>query len=105
MRPIRGRQCKEDIPYAKARFSEEAGRLFKVLNKQLATAGSGFVCSSGLSIADFTIAPWVVRLHKGLKDGPIDWSAFPEVVKYVTMVAELEAYKTACGVTPFPKSA
>lgn len=102
---MRLRYSKEDVPYAKARFSEEAARLLKVLNKQLETAGSGFVCSSGLSIADFTIAPWIERLHKGLREGPLDWSAYPEVVKYAGMVAELEAYKIACGVTPFPKSA
>ncbi len=45
-----------DLPYAKARYRNEVGRLYGVLDRQLAK--HEFVAGSSLSIADIAIWPW-----------------------------------------------
>lgn len=46
----------QDLPYAKDRYRREVGRLYGVLDRQL--AGHDFVAGDFLSIADFAIWPW-----------------------------------------------
>ena len=46
----------QDLPYAQDRYRGEVGRLYGVLDRQLAT--SEFVAGDFLSIADFAIWPW-----------------------------------------------
>ena len=83
------------MPYAKKRFIDESTRLLGVLEKQLVASGSGFVCSCGLSLADFTVGPWIARLTVGLKDGPIPFADFPEVGKYAEAIRAMDSYKVA----------
>ena len=45
-----------DLPYAKDRYRGETGRLYRVLNTQL--AGNEFVAGDFYSIADMAIWPW-----------------------------------------------
>jgi len=45
-----------DLPYAKDRYRNETGRLYKVLNTQLAE--NRFVAGDAYSIADMAIFPW-----------------------------------------------
>ncbi len=45
-----------DLPYAKDRYRNEVGRLYRVLNTQL--SGKDYVCGD-YSIADMAIYPWV----------------------------------------------
>jgi GST-like protein len=90
------RYAKEDVPYGKKRYTEEANRLLVVLDKQLEASGSGYVCSSGLSIADFAIAPWVAFPYKKMGGkGPLDWSKVPNVVKYCELIETDAAYAAA----------
>ncbi len=48
--------AKEDVPYAKDRYRAETGRLYGVLDRQLAK--HEFVAGDFLSIADFAIWGW-----------------------------------------------
>jgi GSH-dependent disulfide-bond oxidoreductase len=48
----------QDLPYAKDRYRREVGRLYGVLDKQLAT--NRYVAGDFLSIADFAIWPWAM---------------------------------------------
>ena len=46
----------QDLPYAKDRYRREVGRLYGVLDRQL--AGRDFVAGNFYSIADMAIWPW-----------------------------------------------
>ena len=46
----------QDLPYAKDRYRREVARLYRVLDKQLAT--NAYVAGDFLSIADMAIWPW-----------------------------------------------
>ncbi len=48
----------QDLPYAKERYKREVGRLYGVLDKQLAK--HAYVAGDFLSIADFAIWPWAM---------------------------------------------
>ncbi len=48
-----------DLPYAKDRYRREVGRLYGVLDRQLAQ--NEFVAGDFLSLADFAIWPWVLN--------------------------------------------
>ena len=48
--------AKEDVPYAKDRYRAETGRLYGVLDRQLAQ--NEFVAGDFISIADFSIWGW-----------------------------------------------
>ena len=50
------------LPYAQDRYRREVGRLYGVLDRQL--AGNAFVAGEALSIADMAIWPWAI-LWKG----------------------------------------
>ncbi len=60
-----------DLPYAKDRYRREVGRLYGVLDRQL--AGNEWVAGDFLSIADFAIWPWAQgweRQQQSLEDKP-----------------------------------
>ncbi|WP_417584941.1 glutathione binding-like protein [Nitrincola sp.] len=72
----------EQVPYAIKRYSDEAKRLWGVLNTQLTKRQ--FVCDE-LTIADFAIYPWAARFEwQG-----IDTTAFPAVNAWMEQMAEL----------------
>ena len=72
----------EQVPYAIKRYSDEAKRLWGVLNTQLTKRQ--FVCDE-LTIADFAIYPWAARFEwQG-----IDKAAFPAVDAWMKQMAEL----------------
>lgn len=48
----------QDLPYAKDRYRREVGRLYGVLDRQLAS--NAYAAGADLSIADFAIWPWAV---------------------------------------------
>jgi len=52
----------QDLPYAKDRYRREVGRLYGVLDRQLAT--NRYVAGDFLSIADFAIWPWARVWHR-----------------------------------------
>ena len=60
-----------DLPYAKNRYRNEVGRLYGVLDRQL--AGNEYVAGNFFSIADMAIWPWVrgwERQEQTLDDKP-----------------------------------
>ncbi len=61
----------QDLPYAKDRYRREVGRLYGVLDRQL--AGNRYVAGDFLSIADFAIWPWAIlweRQEQTMEDKP-----------------------------------
>jgi len=59
------------LPYAQDRYRREVGRLYGVLDRQLAQ--SGFVAGDALSVADMAIWPWAIlweRQEQTLDDKP-----------------------------------
>lgn len=81
--------AKEDIPYAKERYTNESARLYGVLNKQL--EGKEFVTGDNYTIADMAIYPWVA-LHEMQKQNIDD---FPEVKRWINKIKERPAVKKA----------
>jgi len=67
--------AKESIPYAKERYTNEAKRLWGVLEKQL--EGNEYVIGDEYTIADMAIFPWVRIEHFSLLPPPSNTSPHP----------------------------
>ena len=63
----------ERIPYAIDRYTNEARRLYGVMNKRLAK--SKYIAGAEYSIADIAIFPWL----RSWKNQGIDWAEFPHL--------------------------
>jgi GSH-dependent disulfide-bond oxidoreductase len=63
----------EKIGYAIDRYTNEAKRLYRVMNDQLAK--SRYIAGPDYSIADIAIFPWL----RSWKNQGIDWSEFPHL--------------------------
>jgi GST-like protein len=63
----------EKIPYAIDRYTNEAKRLYGVMNKRLAK--SKYLGGSAYSIADMAVFPWL----RSWKNQGIDWNDFPHL--------------------------
>ena len=63
----------EKIPYAIERYSNEARRLYGVLNRRL--ANSRYIGGAEYSIADIAVFPWL----RSWKNQGIDWDEHPHV--------------------------
>jgi len=70
----------EKIDYAIRRYSNEAARLYGVLDRQL--ADNEFVAGADYSIADMAIFPWT-RSHK---NQGIEISEFPSVSRWIDLL-------------------
>ena len=88
----------DDIAYAKERYRKETGRLYGVLDRQLAR--HEWLAGAEYSIADMASYPWAVP-HE--KQG-IDLADYPQVARwYAAMAARpavQRAYARAEGVNP-----
>ena len=71
----------EKIPYAVDRYSNEAKRLYGVMNRRL--ANSTYIAGPEYSIADIAIFPWL----RSWKNQGIDWSDFPHLKGWFDEVA------------------
>ena len=71
----------EKIPYAVDRYSNEAKRLYGVMNKQLAK--SKYVAGPEYSIADIAIFPWL----RSWKNQGIDWNDHPHLKGWFDEIA------------------
>jgi GST-like protein len=71
----------EKIPYAIARYSNEARRIYGVLDKRL--DGRDWVASDDYSIADIAIFPWL----RSWQNQGIDWADFPHLKRWFDRVA------------------
>jgi GSH-dependent disulfide-bond oxidoreductase len=71
----------EKIPYAIERYSNEAKRLYGVMNKQLGK--SKYIAGREYSIADIAIFPWL----RSWKNQGIDWNDFPHLKGWFDEIA------------------
>ena len=71
----------EKLPYAIARYSNEAKRIYGVLDKRL--QGREWVASDDYSIADIAIFPWL----RSWQNQGIDWADFPHLKRWFDRVA------------------
>lgn len=90
------RFAKEDVPYAKQRFSEEQARLYGVMDKRLAS--NPYLAGGGFTIADIATYPWVAR-HEW---HPITIADYPNVKRWYDMVGLRPGVKAGMNV-PAPK--
>jgi len=78
----------EDVPYAKERYSNEANRLYGVLDRRL--AGRDYVAGD-YSIADMAIWPWAVLWQRQGQDEATFLSDFPNVAAWLKRMEERPA--------------
>ena len=71
----------EKIEYAVNRYSNEAKRLYGVMDKQL--AHSRFIACDDYTIADIAIFPWL----RSWENQGIDWADYPHLKKWFDLIA------------------
>ena len=81
----------EKIQYAYDRYSNEAARLYQVLDTRL--DGRDFVATNSFTIADMAIFPWC-RLHRRQGQRLED---FPNVKRWFAMIARRPAVERDMG--------
>ncbi|MES2363097.1 MAG: glutathione binding-like protein [Pseudomonadota bacterium] len=70
----------EKIGYAVDRYTNEAKRLYDVMDKQL--AGSKFIACNQYTVADVAIYPWL----RSWENQGIDWADYPHLKKWFDLV-------------------
>ena len=71
----------EKLPYAIDRYTNEARRLYRVMNDQLAKRR--YIAGAQYSIADIAIFPWL----RSWKNQGIDWSDYPHLKGWFDEIA------------------
>ena len=71
----------EKVPYAIERYTNEARRLYGVMNRRL--ANSPYIGGADYSIADIAIFPWL----RSWQNQGIDWNDFPHLRRWFDEVA------------------
>jgi GST-like protein len=71
----------EKIPYAVDRYTNEARRLYGVLNRRLAK--SKYIGGADYSIADIAVFPWL----RSWKNQGIDWNEYPHLKGWFDEIA------------------
>ena len=71
----------EKIPYAVDRYTNEAKRLYGVMNKQLAK--SKYIAGPDYGVADIAIFPWL----RSWKNQGIDWNDYPHLKGWFDEIA------------------
>ena len=71
----------EKVPYAIERYTNEARRLYGVMNRRLAK--SPYIGGADYSIADIAIFPWL----RSWQNQGIDWNDFPHLRRWFDEVA------------------
>ncbi|MFZ9297073.1 MAG: glutathione binding-like protein [Hylemonella sp.] len=77
----------EKIEYAINRYTNEAKRLYGVMNKQLAS--NKYIAGNSYSIADMAIFPWL----RNWKNQGIDWADYPHLKAWFDKIGERPAVK------------
>jgi GST-like protein len=77
----------EKIPYAIDRYSNEARRLYGVMNRQLAK--SKYIAGPSYSVADIAVFPWL----RSWKNQGIDWNDHPHLKGWFDEIAARPAVK------------
>ena len=86
--------AKEDVPYAKERYSTEVKRLYGVMNARLGE--SAYLAGDAYTVADVATYPWVSR-HKGHR---IDLADYPNVKRWFDAISERPAVQRGMTVPP-----
>jgi GST-like protein len=84
----------EKIPYAIDRYTNEAKRLFGVVDRRLSEAK--YLAGDEYSIADIATVPWM-RLHK---NQGIEIAEFDHVARWIAEVEQRPAFKKGLTVPP-----
>ncbi len=79
----------EKIDYAVQRYTNEAKRLYGVLDKQL--KGQDWIAGGEYSIADMAIFPWL----RSWQNQGIDWADYPRLKAWFDRIAERPAVQKA----------
>ena len=82
----------EKLPYAIERYTNEARRLYGVMNKQLARRR--YIAGNDYGIADIAIFPWL----RSWKNQGIDWSDYPHLKGWFDEVSHRPAVIRGVGV-------
>jgi GST-like protein len=82
----------EKLPYAVDRYSNEAQRLYGVMNRQLAK--SKYIAGPKYTIADIAIFPWL----RSWKNQGINWNDFPHLKGWFDEIAARPAVQRGCDV-------
>jgi len=82
----------EKIPYAIDRYTNDAKRLYGVMDKQLALGP--YIAGNTYSIADMAIYPWL----RNWKNQGIDWADFPRLKDWFDLIGERPAVKRGCDI-------
>jgi len=82
----------EKISYAIDRYTNEAKRLYGVMDKQLALGP--YIAGNTYSIADMAIYPWL----RNWKNQGIDWADFPRLKDWFDLIGERPAVKRGCDI-------
>jgi len=77
----------EKIEYAINRYTNEAKRLYGVMNKQLAS--HKYIAGNSYSIADIAIFPWL----RNWKNQGMDWADYPHLKAWFDKIGERSAVK------------
>jgi len=82
----------EKIPYAIDRYTNEAKRLYGVMDKQLALGK--YIAGNSYSIADMAIYPWL----RNWKNQGMDWADYPRLKEWFDTVGARPAVVRGCEV-------
>ncbi len=82
----------EKIEYAVNRYTNEAKRLYGVLDQQLAK--TPFIAGKSYTIADMAIWPWL----RNWKNQGVDMSSYPHVAKWFDLIGKRPAVQRGCTV-------
>ncbi|GAB4362461.1 MAG: glutathione S-transferase N-terminal domain-containing protein [Methylohalobius crimeensis] len=81
------RYAPEPIPYAIERYTNEANRLYSVLDRRLGE--SHYLAGNEYTIADIAVFPWV----RSSKSQGVDMTEYPNVLRWYAEIAERHAVK------------
>jgi GST-like protein len=82
----------EKIPYAVDRYTNEAKRLYGVMNKRLAQ--SRYLGGAEYSVADMAVYPWL----RSWKNQGIDWNDHPHLRGWFDEIGARPAVQRGCEV-------
>ncbi len=82
----------EKLPYAVDRYTNEAKRLYSVMNKRL--GHSRYIGGPDYSIADIAVFPWL----RSWKNQGIDWNDHPHLKGWFDEIAARPAVQRGCEV-------
>ncbi|MBN8486426.1 MAG: glutathione S-transferase N-terminal domain-containing protein [Burkholderiales bacterium] len=82
----------QKIDYAVERYTNEAGRLYKVMNARLAR--STYLGGSEFSIADIAVYPWL----RSWKNQGIDWADYPHLKGWFDEIGQRPAVQRGCEI-------